>query len=419
MGLSTLPDELLLEVVGHVSSMKDLKALALVSKGFTKIAQAALMPTIEIRGPTNCARIIKLLRTLLYRRDLASNVQDLALDVPDPYQVAVKDMSLQEKAGDFMTGFKDLSPTLCLSWTGVMIALLPSLKRLNITYRSNASYITGDYSDVYTPYRTSVLDALFLHCTTDDLARIPGLQSLTHLTIRGDIGDPLNWKFATLPKLRHLETPETSMRPMYSSSLIRILRQLSSTLDICPFADFDNLTRLKLTIGSTAPGSPAIMQRPITHNGSVDSATFATTITKLEPLARTLEELDIELDLKDGKKRLDSVGPMTSMTKFSHLKRLRVPQEALVSENGHMFYGDFPPHIEKLEIVRTTGESSTWVSVLLENARDLDCFKKLTVGFRSGHFPAIEAWYRARSLGGEPVLFRQQNGVEVMCWVEL
>ncbi|KAF1958096.1 hypothetical protein CC80DRAFT_560354 [Byssothecium circinans] len=428
MALFTIiPDELLLEVVKDLQSKKDLRALALTSKRFTAIAQAAIMPTIELRNPSSARQIFELVRTLLDRPDLASNVTSLDLAVPSVYRASYEEgLALEAKVDRFRysIGVKGVE----FSWAGLLIALVPFLKHLKVSYsypKVPLPYVNGHIAN-----KASILDALFANFTSDDLHHFPGLKSVTDVTIRGDAGDLRDWMLATLPKLRHLEIPgtkqlwmlndkiETQLSSVHLRCSSHVLQSSGHHLNYNVFTGFKSLTRLQLTLSDIMIDAPVLTSYPVTSRPTFAPGSFANMMKKLEPLATTLQELDINLDLRACSGWLKSIGPMTSLDKYTQLKRLRLPQEALVSMQEHLYHDTIPASVEEIEIFRATRASTTWTAALLGQATYLKSFKKLSLDFLPDQFRNIQAWYWSTSVDRKPALRRSENGVDVKCRVE-
>jgi hypothetical protein len=382
------------------------------------------MPAIAVRGHGNEHRILALVRTLLDRPDLAMEVRDLDLDVPEPVAVSATWQRVANKAANFLNSLNITNLKVSITWAGLLIALLPSLERLKLNYRFDHGRF-GEYNpERYKSQNASILGALFVNFTSNDLLRIPGLKSVTDITIRGHAGSLADWTLAALPKLQHLEMPGTDQFQTAPGSVVSHLSRVHlhcHTLAIQPnyymavtdfFDNFENLTRLKLTLTVSDSSLNFSEHYPFT------TGNFAFLLQKLAPLQNKLEELDIQTN--GNFERL--IGPMPQELKhFSRLKTLRLPEKAIFPVYLDP-WNDFPPHMEELELYNTTPRSGTWVLIVLENARKCLHFKRFILNFQLDFFPMIEAKYREHvsscSSVGEPMYLRTHKGVDVMARIE-
>lgn len=400
MPLHQLPEELLLQIALHLSAHvapKHLKSLCLVSRKLRPTAQEALITTAKLAICCGCHAkvnpLIKLLRTILERPDLATKVKSLRfraarkrIDKSYAEQgfdlVVLRDrcISKLEELGFFPSHpwWRSINNSIESAFGGLLLALLPNLIELDCWIKDHqhgppsSECISGLWGGTSPPGAILHGWKNIQHFVTGDTSMLKcgiQLESLTKLDLRTiSIG--------------------TVLRLNGPSSLqgAENIKELALTVSI-QFADQPLVEKADIKFGDLLEALACrrlqMLKIAFINDGyhigddlttELNSGYF---ISQLCSVQETLETLSVTVETTEDDGELDWLvdmfqRPITSMRDFQALKSLVIPTVfffTLMSSLGTpecCNSWDLPPTLEHLELLWPHESMLDWAEGLLE-----------------------------------------------------
>ncbi|KAJ8112681.1 hypothetical protein OPT61_g5006 [Boeremia exigua] len=402
MPLEQLPEELLLQIASYLpdsGTPRHLKNLSLTSRHLRPIAQESLFTKAKLSICCGCHpkvnALIRLLRTLLDRPDLATKVRTLRFravrkGVEKVYAENGFDMpvfrdrciSKLEELGYHSTHpwWRSINNFIESAFGGLLLAVIPNLTEVDFWIKDtqrgppSSECISGLWGG------TSPPDAILYgwrnvkHLVTGDASMLKcGVQfeSLTSLDLRTvSIGTVLR-----LNGPSSLQGAENVEHLALTVSMQFADRNLVNKAEIAFRELLDALAcraLRKLKIVFINDGYH--IDDPTTEL----SATYF--LNQLASVVKTLETLSITLETTDEDGELDWIidmfqAPTTSMKTFSALKTLVIPQSfifdagsATLSIDNSCMPKDLPPNLEELELLWPHERVEEWVEGFLDDS---------------------------------------------------
>jgi hypothetical protein len=402
MPLDQLPEELLLQVAFHLpdsATPKHLKNLCLTSRKLCYIAQEALHTTAKLSISCGCHpklnAVVKLLRTLLDRPDLASKVKTLrfrAVRKRVDILYAKQGFELEELRETCVSkleelGYKSTHPWwrsvnnyIESSFGGLLLTILPNLTDLDFWIKDHQRG----------PPSSECISGLW-GGTSPPQAIVHGWKNISHL-VTGDTSVlKCNIQFDKLTSL-DLRTISigTVLRLNGPGSLLGAenLKDLALTVSI-QFADRPLVEKAEVEFSELLEALNCRALRSLKilfindgyHIGDdltteLNAAYF---LDQLCSLHETLESLSITLETTDDDGELEWLvdmcqHPSGSLRSFTALKSLVIPQPFLFTARSANWNTenvchpkDLPPNLEQLELMYPREDVEEWVEGFLDN----------------------------------------------------
>ena len=439
-----LPNELLAQIVEYIhtssKSQTSLLNLCRTSRYHKDVAQDYLYRAprahwLELKDIWKF--LIHLIRALIGNPNLRSKVRSLSIEILDdgwkscqtwfdmtcpadlqlPLHKTVRQWSAALRKGGMMA---------CV---GLLILLVPNLEFLELS-------LTVSGLPLFARKASLEIRGLLLGFMEDthtvDFAKLGALQSLQNVKLHGIGADT---SLATLRCLRVLEFDAkfdipnlpaactldvTRLTIHHTSALFFTWSQGDSGHYICQrFVSFlakcENLNHLQLHFSEKSWSYFTFMDRR--HNG------FSHIRHKIEPVARTLESLDLTTALSFRPRYrnwLHYTMPLDSLIHFTKLKSLTIFQEALYKYSARGSTGPttaLPPHLEHICIRRPTISS---IKTILNVAKGYPRLRKVTLLYEKPTY----TWHRNPKLLPPRDLYESAQrkgllalGIQVpVCW---
>ncbi|KAF1938251.1 hypothetical protein EJ02DRAFT_354953 [Clathrospora elynae] len=410
-----LPEELLLQIAASLPDSgkpTHLKNLCLVSSRVRAAAQEALHTTVKLAVSCGCHPkvnpVLKLLRTLFDRPDLASKTKTLRLvtvrkDVAKLCEGHSFDLQLLRTRSLARLG--DLGYTKSHLWhrtiqnsiesgfAGLLLALLPNLVHLDFWVKD---HFRG-------PPSSECMSGLFGDMTAPD-SIVQGWKNLRHLTTSDTHLLKSGIEFNSLTSL--------DLKTISIGTILRLngprclqgtenLRELALTVSM-QFADRLLIEKAEIQLADLfdALGCSRILSLKIMlindgyHIGDdlttqLDAGYF---MDQLNSVQSSLETLAITLETTDDESELEwlldmAIHPKRSLRHFAALKQLVIPQAFLLA-TGSLIWAhrgkscrpkNLPPMLETLELLYPEEDVEDWVTGFISTKIDQ---KKLPLNFR-------------------------------------
>lgn len=405
MRLDQLPDELLLQVAFHLPDSitpAHLKSLCLTSRKFRPIAQEALHTTARLSISCGCHpsvnAVVKLLRTLLSRPDLANKVRTLRFRA---VRKRVEKLYI-EQGFDFLVlrdrcvsmlmelGYNATHPwqrslinSIESAFGGLLLTLLPNLENLDFWIKDHQRG----------PPSSECISGLW-GGTSPPEAIIQGWKNISHL-ITGDtsiLKCGINFEKLTSLDLRTISIG-TVLRLNGPGSLqgAENLHDLTLTVSI-QFADRPLVEKAEIEFSELLDALACRALRSLRilfindgyHIGDdltteLDTGYF---LSQLSGVQKSLETLSIILETPDDDEELEWLvdmcqHPTTSLRNFTALKSLVIPQTFIFTSSiatwntaGICQPHALPPNLENLELLYPHEAVEIWAEGFLEDHYD-------------------------------------------------
>ncbi|KAF1851115.1 uncharacterized protein K460DRAFT_382619 [Cucurbitaria berberidis CBS 394.84] len=420
-----LPEELLLQIASQLpdsATPEHLKNMCLVSSKFRPAAQEALHNVARLHVSCGCHptvnTVVKLLRTLFNRPDLASKIRTLRFRTVrkniaklyheqsfDLTALRIRCLSKLKELGYTNTHpwWSSINNSVESAFAGVVLVLLPNLIHLDFWVKDHHRG----------PPSSECISGLFGGMTAPEAIR-QGWKSVRHLTsgdthmlkcdIEFDGLTTLDLKTISIGTVLRLNGPG-------SLQGTKNLRELLLTVSI-QFADRPLVEKAEIQFGDLfeALGCDSLVSLKIFHINDgyqigddlmteLDAGYF---IDQLRSVQTTLETLAITFESTEDETELEwmlemCARPKGSLKDFTILKRLVLPQpflftpESLGPESCHP--NDLPSNLKYLEILYPHPDVEFWVGGFLPP--DASSVKELTLTCRDevgtpAHYFAME-----------------------------
>jgi hypothetical protein len=417
-----LPEELLLNIASHLSDSaapKHLKNLCLVSRKFRPAGQDTLHTTAKLFASCGCHPkvnpVLKLLRTLVDRPDLALKIKTLRLrTVRKNINKLCEDQgfNLSPLRAWSLVKLEELGYTKSHSWhrtvqnsiesgfAGLLLILVPNLEHLDFWVKDHHRG----------PPSSECISGLFGGMTAPN-SIIHGWRSIRHLTTSDTHVLKSGIKFDSLLSL--------DLKTISIGTILKLngprclegtenLRDLALTVSV-QFADLLLIDKAEIQLSDLFEALGCSRLRSLKmllindgyHIGDdlttqLDAGYF---IDQLNTVQGTLETLEITLETTDDESELEWLldmltRPKKSMKSFVSLKKLVVPQVFLFTFGSAIWAQsnkicrpkDLPPMLETLEIMYPHEDIEEWVTGFIprksEERKVLPRFKELMLTCR-------------------------------------
>ncbi|KAH7390511.1 hypothetical protein BKA66DRAFT_510598 [Pyrenochaeta sp. MPI-SDFR-AT-0127] len=455
-----LPEELLLQIAFQLpdsATPKHLKTLCLTSKTIRPAAQEALHTTAKLSISCGCHPkvnpVVKLLRTLFERPDLAPKVKTLRFrtvrkNIARLYEE--QSFDLQRLRARCLLELKVLGYNPTHPWirsldngiesafAGVLLILLPNLNHLDLWVKDHyrgppsSECISGLFGTMSAPEVIVRAWDSVQHLTTGDTHALKcgvafnNLKSLDLKTI--SIGTVLRLNGPrSLQGTEHLRDLSLTASIQFADRPLVEKAEINFH-DLLDALGCDKLSSLKILLvndGYHIGGADLMTQ--------LDAGYF---MDQLSSVQDTLEDLAITSELPDDEIELEWLlemwrQPKESLKSFVALKHLVLPQaflfatgsEAWVDANEYCRATNLPSTLESLEILYPHEDVEFWVADFMKNNSDdmpsISNLKEITltcrdeVGTPSSFFTTEVAkiwWTLSADLGIETFALCQTEG---------
>lgn len=400
MPLHQLPEELLLQIALHLSDSatpKHLKNLCLVSKKLRPTAQEALITAAKLAICCGCHPkvnpLIKLLRTILDRPDLANKVKSLRFRavrkrIDKSYAVQGFDLAtLRDRCISKLEGLgfhykhpwrRSIDNSIESAFGGLLLALLPNLIELDCWVKDHQ----------HGPPSSECISGLW-GGTVPPEAVLQGWKNVNHL-VTGDTSMfkcGINFETLTALDLRTISIG-TVLRLNGPGSLhgAENIQSLALTIS-AQFADQPLVEKADINFGELLEALACHKLRKLRiafiNDGYHIGDDLATElhggyfISQLYSVRETLEILSVMLETSEDDGELEWLFdmwqlPITSMREFPVLKSLTIPEVFLFTSLTTLGAPDscnswdLPPNLEQLDVLWPHEAIVDWVEELLE-----------------------------------------------------
>ncbi|KAF2875596.1 hypothetical protein BDV95DRAFT_654385 [Massariosphaeria phaeospora] len=410
-----LPEELLLQIAESLEDDKPtLNSFSQASRQANRVSTNILYRSIAVGGgcAPDDAELILLVRTLLYHKQFVPKIKALTIksfayelepDDPDPFSsqtpyrqgisswLSVDNPSFMEKCKHFISIQELLSGTRFPHWRiaiengiqpafiGILLAMTPNVTDLHLDIKEDSRTLHHDYSPISNilgipvqlalPYRLprwSFARVTRLRVTEPCLAIMQvGMPQLTTLEI-----DLMSTDLFSLG----LEWPR-QLRPCQAlrSILFRVdWQQLSGEIGAVSLTSiFQRLHPTRLTtIDLTFELGPETEYT----SGLVPLGSFEYLAVALRDVSSTVEDLCISITPNRDVFPIEylwTYDPILDLAEFKRLRRLSVPQQALIHRDigkrsfANPVFPTFPESLESLEIFHPDTKVIPWLELLV------------------------------------------------------
>nr|UPW35121.1 polyketide synthase 4 [Didymella macrostoma] len=400
MRLEQLPEELLLQIALQLpdsATPKHLKSLSLTSRKLRPIAQEALHTTARLAICCGCHpkvnAVVKLLRTLLDRPDLASKVKALRFRA-----VRKRVENLYAENGFDLLAFRDrcvsklaelgYQPTHawwrsinnCVESTfgGLLLALLPNLIHLDFWVKDHqrgppsSECISGLWGSTVPP-------EVILHAWKSIQHLVTGDTSMLKCGILFDRLTVLDLRTVSIGTVLRLNGPGSLQGAESVTSLALTVSIQFADQPLVEKAEVEFSDLLDALACRTLKDLRIMLINDGYHIGDDLSTELSTGyfLEQLSSVQKSLESLSITLETTEEDGELDWLidmcqHPIKSMKQFAVLKSLTIPQPFIFdgqtgnwSTDNNCQANELPPKLEQLELLYPHETVEEWVQGFL------------------------------------------------------